>query len=272
MENTGTYTNYRIPVPSEFEEVFSHFYYAKNATADAVSKTLIPSFQTILVFSFGEKASLVSEQDTKIEIDKCLVLGPIKHAFDYSLPSGAAILVANFKGDAFYRFFGNALLSGHLIIDPDELLEMNCFSILWHELKDKKTQQQIEHLLDFCKPYLKNRNATSALLANFNNEKLNAIKAIAEQTQQSERSVQLHHKKFLGYSAKEIGSYQRFLKAVEQTQNLIEQNTKPDWLDIVEHCGYYDQSQLIHDFQHFIHLSPTQFIQFQQDICRSDSR
>lgn len=233
---------------------------------------MLPSFQTILVFSFEGKASLVSEQNSKIEIDKCLLLGPIKHAFDYSLPPGAEILVANFKGDAFYRFFGSALLSEHLPIDPDELLDENCFTSLWNQLKGKNPQQQIDYIIGFCKPYLKNRNATSELLVNFNNEALNPIKTIAKQTQQSERSIQLHHKKYLGYSAKEAGRYQRFLKAVEQIQNLISQQAKPDWFKIVDHCGYYDQSQLIHDSQHFIHLSPTQFVQFQQDICRSDLR
>jgi len=272
MKSTDTYTNYRIPVPPGFEEVFSHFYFASNASADTVTKTLIPSFQAILVFSFGAKATLVSGQDSRIEVDKCVVLGPIRHAFEYSLPSGAEILVASFKGDAFYRFFGNVLLPGHLPMDPDDLLEENCFSTLWHQLQGNDTRQQIEHLLDFCRPYLRDRNATSELLANFNNEALNPIKTIAGQIQQTERSVQLHHKKYLGYSAKEIGRYQRFLNAVQQIQNLIEQDAKPDWLGIVDHCGYYDQSQLIHDFQHFIRLSPTQFMQFQQDICRSDSR
>lgn len=56
------YNNYRITAPSEFEEVFSHFYYAENNTEKPITKTLFPSYQTILVFSFGSKISLTTRQ------------------------------------------------------------------------------------------------------------------------------------------------------------------------------------------------------------------
>lgn len=98
------YNNYRLPVPQEFEDIFSHFYIAENTTEVSLTKTLLPSFQTIMVFNFGAPASLISKQGIAIEMDKCIVLGPIKQAFEYTLPAGAKILVANFKGDAFYRF------------------------------------------------------------------------------------------------------------------------------------------------------------------------
>lgn len=80
------YNNSRISVVTAFEAVFSHFYFAENNTAETITKTLLPSFQTILIFNFGAKALLHSKNKTEIEIEKCLVLGPIKQAFDYSLP------------------------------------------------------------------------------------------------------------------------------------------------------------------------------------------
>jgi hypothetical protein len=92
-----SYTSYRISVPSIFEDVFSHFYAAENHTNEPITKTLLPSFQTILIFSFGTHATLQSKH-AELEVDKCLALGPIKQAFDYTLPVGANILVANFKG------------------------------------------------------------------------------------------------------------------------------------------------------------------------------
>ncbi|MBC9928892.1 helix-turn-helix domain-containing protein [Chitinophaga qingshengii] len=264
-----TYHDYRLPVPPEFETVFSHFYFAANNSASPVSKTLLPSFQTIMVFNFGAKARLISRQKTEIEVDKCIVLGPIKSVFDYVLPSGAQILVANFKDDAFYRFFGKASLSDHLPIHPDEAMEENCFTYLWHQLNGiTGVPDKIDRILDFCRPYLKLQDSTAAMLANFKDDTLNPIKSVAEETGQTERNLQLIHKKYFGYSAKEISRYQRFIKAIGLIQQTLLSINKVDWFDIIAECGYYDQSQLIHDFKHFIHLSPKNFVKFQQDICQ----
>lgn len=270
MENAEENNNYRIAVPSAFETVFSHFYFAENKTEFPITKTLLPSFQTILAFNFGTKSSLKSQQNTFLEVEKCIVLGPIKQAFDYTLEPGSQILVANFKEDAFYRFFGNALLTHSLPIHPDVLIAQNCFDVLWEELKIiPDTKDRVDYILEFCKPYLGEQNAIIALLADFKEESLNPIKAIASQINQTERNIQLHQKKFFGYTIKEISRYERFLKAVDLIQKTSVNDEKTDWFLIVEQCGYYDQSQLIHDFKYYMNISPTKFLKFQSDICSS---
>ncbi|WP_339926284.1 AraC family transcriptional regulator [uncultured Cyclobacterium sp.] len=262
------YHHFRIEVPPDFKEVFSHFYFAENTSAEPVTKTLLPSFQTILVFNFGTNTILYSQVQTSIEIAKHLVLGPIKRAFDYTLPAKAEILVANFKEDAFYRFFGSVALSENHSLNPDDLTDGNCFSLLWSELdKIRNVNHRIGYILDFCKPYLKERNVIVQQLAKIKNGALHTIKTIASQQKQSERNIQLQYKKQFGYSAKEMNRFQRFLKAMEQLQNIAAKSSKIDWFEIIEECGFYDQSQLIHDFKHYIHLSPTQYLKFQQDIC-----
>ncbi|WP_347217542.1 helix-turn-helix domain-containing protein [Chryseobacterium sp.] len=267
-----TYHHYRLPVPNEFETVFSHFYFAENNSTSSITKTLLPSFQTIMVFNFGTKARLVSSAQSEIEVDKCIVLGPIKSAFEYTLIPGAQILVANFKDDAFYRFFGQAFLSDHLPIHPDEAMEENCFTYLWHQLNNiPNISDKVDCILDFCRPYLKLQDTTSALLANFKDDTLNPIKSIAEETGQTERNVQLMHKKHFGYSAKEVSRYKRFVKAIRQIEQVLLSSKNVDWFEIVNECGYYDQSQLIHDFKHFINLSPKNFVRFQQDICQASA-
>ena len=267
LENQD-YHSFSIAVPAVFEEVFSHFYFAKNQSGESITKTLLPSYQTILIFNFGASALLHSKQNTQIELDKCLVLGPIKQAFDYTLPAAAEILVANFKDDAFYRFFGNASVAENLPIDPNELLDENCITTLWIELnKVNDPNIRVERILDFCRPYVRERDNIAEQLANFRNDTLNSIKSIANRQGQSERNIQLNHKKHFGYSAKEISRYHRFFKAIELIQHIAANTEKVDWFEIIEECGYYDQSQLIHDFKHYLNLSPTQYLKFQQDIC-----
>ncbi|MBS7232390.1 AraC family transcriptional regulator [Flavobacterium psychroterrae] len=270
MKNAEENNNYRIAVPSAFETVFSHFYFAENKTAFPITKTLLPSFQTILVFNFGTKPTLKSSQNTILQVEKCIVLGPIKQAFDYTLEPNSQILVANFKKDAFYRFFGNALLTHSLPIHPDASITENCFATLWEELKIiSNIKQRVDYILEFCKPYLGEQNLVTTLLANFKEEALDPIKTIASKMNQSERNIQLNQKKFFGHTMKEINRYERFLKAVELVQKSAAVAEKTDWIFIVDQCGYYDQSQLIHDFKYYMNISPTKFLKFQNDICGS---
>lgn len=267
-ENKEQYTSLKIAAPNEYEEVFSHFYYAHNTSSDTISKTFLPSYQTILIFNFGERVILHFKNSTKINIGRYMVLGPIKQAFDYSLPPQAQILVANFKEDAFYRLFGHASAAEHLPTNPDDLLEEDCFARLWTALNNiQNAQHQVNYIIDFCKPYLKERNSIAQKLTDFTDKHLNPIKSIASQQKQSERNIQLQHKRYLGYTSKEINRYQRFLKAIHLIQNSTSTSAKIDWFEVVRQCGYYDQSQLIHDFQHYLNISPTKYLKYQQAIC-----
>lgn len=266
------YNNFRISVPHEFESIFSHFYFAENTSGQPITKTLLPTYQTILLFCFGESASMTTKENTTITVDKCLVFGPIRHSFEYTLPVKTSILVANFKDDAFFRFFGQVIVDQHSAINPDELLSENCFTDLWYRLSNiNSTKTQVDHILEFCRPYLQNQDSTSQLLSRFKNENINPIKAIAEKTNQSERTIQLKQKEQFGYSSKEINRYNRFSKAIQLIEKEIENQNKVEWFSIIDQCNYYDQSQLIHDFKHFIHLSPSQYLKFQQDICNPAS-
>ena len=264
----GEYNSFRISTPTGFEDVFSHFYYAANHTSEMVTKTLLPSYQTILIFTFGVKAFLVSEEGYEIEGGNCLVLGPVKRAFDYVLPPGAEILVVNFVGDAFYRFFGKTSVAEHVPMNPDVLLFENCFTDLWFRMNTMRdVNQRVNCILEFCRPYLKERNSVVNQLIGFKDDEKNVVKVVADANDQTERNIQLLHKKHLGYSAKELSRYNRFLKAVGLIQMLVTANAKIDWIEVVNTCGYYDQSQLIRDFKHYIHLSPNQYLKFQKDIC-----
>ncbi|MCL9806434.1 helix-turn-helix domain-containing protein [Flavobacterium amniphilum] len=262
------YESFRIATPEGYKELFSHFYYAANFTSESVTKTLLPSYQTILIFTFGVKPFLVSAEGFEIEVGDSLVLGPVKHSFDYKLPPEAEILVVNFEGDTFYRFFGEATVPEHVPMNPDSLIMANCFTDLWILLNEEKdVNKRISLILEFCAPYLKKRNAIVGQLEGFVGDGMSSVKAVAQANHLTERSIQLLHKKHLGYSAKELGRYNRFLKVIRLLQEKIESDVKTDWFEIVERCGYYDQSQLIRDFKHYINLSPKQYLKFQQDIC-----
>lgn len=268
-ETEGVYSDYQIGVPPEFEAVFSHFYFAVNRSGSTVVKKLMPSYQTIMVFSFGVPVRFTTKQGNSAEVDKCLLLGPLKHAFDYALPSGAEILVVNFRDDAFFRFFGDAALPGNRPFHPDRLVSDNCFTAVWEDLNQiDGADKRVDYLLSFCEPYLGGRDRIATELAGFDKNGLSPVKEVSERNNLSERAVQMSHKKHFGYSAKEIGRYRRFMKAIRLIQGIASGSAaKVNWFEIIESCGYYDQSQLIHDFNYYIGLSPAKYLKFQKNIC-----
>ena len=262
------YSSCRISTPPAYEDVFSHFYHAKNNSDAVIEKTLLPSYQTIMIFNFGIPASFVTQTHELITVDRCMVLGPIKQAFNYILPVGAEILVCNFKDDAFIRFFANADLTQGLTVHPDKLLSQNCFTTLWSEIhKTNSNSNRVEMILGFCEPYLRNRDEIAEQIANLDGTSFSPIKEISKKSNLSERSVQVHHKKHFGYTSKEIYRYRRFLKAIQLVNLISAGDSKVDWFEIIEQCGYYDQSQLIKDFNHYLRISPSKYLKFQEAIC-----
>jgi AraC-like DNA-binding protein len=104
-------------------------------------------------------------------------------------------------------------------------------------------------------------------MTDFYSDHVNPVKAISETNKVTERTVQLNYKKRLGFSAKELSRYQRFLKAIRLLQTMVADGTNVDWFTVIDECGFYDQSQLVHDFQHYLSLTPSQYLKLEQDIC-----
>lgn len=260
------YISTKIAVPAHWEQVFTHFYYSANHSDEPVQRQLLPMFQSIMVFNFGPPVPLRYGDKTFAPIEKTIVIGPIKLSMLYTMPPGSRILVANFKHDAFYRFFGKAL--EQYLTDPDKLINSHCFAALWEELnKIPAVDDQVARLLDFAGEYLREQDTASAHIIADGLEEgpVNPVKVIAAKHAQSERTVQLNYRKYLGYSAKEMARYQRFQQAIAMAQPGV------DWFDVIDACGYYDQSHLIHDFTHYLGVSPQMYLQMQDVMCIAGS-
>ncbi|MEL0638783.1 helix-turn-helix domain-containing protein [Marinomonas sp. TI.3.20] len=271
MINHLNYISDHISISDEFEDVFSHCYYAANNTCNIVTKTLLPSFQTMLILNFGESILFEIDKETRVVVDKFLFFGPIKKAFKYHLPVNSEILVITFKDDAFYRFFGLTLDTSSLISTTENIND-NCFNVLWCDLKKQTTTtERLDSIFAFCRPYLKARTLLSKLLLENTERTFDKVKLIAKQQNKTERTIQMHHRKHFGFSVKENSRYVRFKKAITLIQNSIMINAKVDWFDIIIKCGYYDQSHLIHDFKNYLNLTPTQYIQLQNEICNPNN-
>lgn len=83
----------------------------------------------------------------------------------------------------------------------------------------------------------------------------------------TEWHMQSQYHMYLGYSAKALNRNTRFLKVAELIAAVSNTTSKINWIQVVSKCGYYDQSQLIHDFKHYLNLALAQYAKQQHTIC-----
>ncbi len=262
-DNPCGYCSQRVEVAPELQTVYSHFYFAHNQSNSVMSHTFIPTYRVLLIFSLGTPVSIRLNAQAEQVIERYLILGPVKQAFDYCLPPGARIIVVNFAGDGFHRLFGSAGAEQALAAGFDD----NCFSQLWQYLQHHTDIGVCtQHLLALGQSYLRRVSQHEADLSPYLQTE-HASKTVAAHYGKHPRTIQMQYKKRLGFSAREFSRHQRFIRAIEYVQTALESEEIINWADLIFACGYYDQSHLIRDFQHYLAISPSRYLDLQQQLC-----
>src|SRR5262249_43139510 len=170
------------------------------------------------------------------------------------------VIGVHFKPGGAFRFLGvpaSELANIHVDLEAlwgrSDLLEQLCaaanpaqrFRVLGRALVARLENSSAEH------------RAVRAALDIFGREAGDArTRDLAAQLGLSQRHFIKVFSNQIGITPKQFGRVQRFQRAVDLTRS----SSTPDWADIAAACGYFDQSHLIHDFQTFSGLSPTEFL------------
>jgi len=75
--------------------------------------------------------------------------------------------------------------------------------------------------------------------------------------------VGLSERRFIQVFKAEVGMTPKLFSRIQRFQQIltfIQQNPSPNWAAVALDLGYFDQSHMIHDFQTFSGLSPTEFL------------
>jgi AraC-like DNA-binding protein len=89
-----------------------------------------------------------------------------------------------------------------------------------------------------------------------------AIRDVARDAGLSQRRFAQLFAREVGMSPKLFCRVRRFRQALET----VRRTAVPNWAQVAVDCGYYDQAHLIHDFQSFSNLSPTEYVR-QRSEC-----
>jgi AraC-like DNA-binding protein len=83
------------------------------------------------------------------------------------------------------------------------------------------------------------------------------------------RDAGLSHRRFIQLFAREVGMSPKLFYRVRRFRQALEtlrRTAVPNWAQVAVDCGYYDQAHMIHDFQSFSNLSPTEYVR-QRSEC-----
>ena len=264
MEQIGKH----FDVTGSLREVIHHFYCIRTPSDfQKISQHLSPNLEMMIAFNFGEPVRLSFGSDPlgDMQIDKVAVLGPLRKLLNYEIPADTDLIIAVFNLDGFYRLFQLPMddLGTDKIIDPDKLLNITGFSDLWEMLKNLSSlSDRIELLKEYALAFIAEPEQATIPLVNgisyFHNPVTQPVKAIAADSELSERTIQMRFKKYVGYSPKELLRFLRFKQVIASIQE--QEKKEVDWYSLVEKFGYHDQSHLIKDFNHYLGTTPQKFV------------
>lgn len=249
-------TGKHFEVEPPLSDIIKHFYVIQTTTDfEETIAHLSPNFEMMLLFNFGASIKISYAADPLTEqVDRVACLGPLRKMLNYQLLPDTDLLAIVFNLDGFYRLFQ---------ITPDEPYVPDAAILdLWPILKRVTLEERVQILSDYIlsATHAPEEGSISLLdrAAYFDDPLIQPGKAIADDTNLSERTIQLRFKKYVGYSPKEMLRFLRF----KQVINSIEQNpnNEIDWFELIYDFGYHDQSHLIKDFNHFLGTTPQTFI------------
>lgn len=265
-----------ILADQRLDQVFSHFYCVQQATdAPALPQQLLPTYERLLIFNFGLPILVFSGQDASV-FGPVTVLGPLQQMLRYELPPGADFIVVNFTLDGFQRLTGQILAESQKVGENTDEEKLRAeFQSVWEKIVSLPRTERLAFISDYI--FLNTAPSNEATLSlyesipYFAKATMDPVKVVADTQGVTTRSIQLRFQMQLGYSAKELARFLRFKKLVQPLCQLPSEAI--DWMAQVQRFGYHDQSHLIKDFQHFVGMSPRQFMQElgQGGVCFSRS-
>lgn len=190
-----------------------------------------------------------------------VVSGPYAGAFVIDPTQHASMMGVHFRPGGAFPFFGAAvgeLANSHLALEDlwgrpaIELRERLCSAAT-----PQKRFQILEETLKARWRWLSEHPAVSLALDIFGPSGISdSVRAVAKR-------VGLSQRRFIQVFTLQVGLTPKLFCRVlrfQHAREAVDQAPTLNWPQLASACGYYDQSHLIHDFQEFSGLSPTDYL------------
>ncbi len=252
----------RIPAPP-LGEIVHRFWYCTDAPSHPRER-ILPSGTIELVVNLREDEVRIYDPERPEHYRRfpgIVVSGTYAGAFVIDPSQHASMMGVHFRPGGAFRFFGAAvgeLANSHLALEvlwgraAIELRERLCSAAT-----TQKRFRILEETLKGRLRWLSEHPAVSLALDIFGPVGIgDSVRAVAKRVGLSQRRFIQVFTAQVGLTPKLFCRVLRFQHAREFTDQAATLN----WAELALACGYSDQSHLIHDFQEFSGLSPTDYL------------
>lgn len=231
--------------------------------AFARAQRILPSGTIELVFNLLDDEIRIYDS---VQLDRCrrfpgaVVSGPYRECFAIDPLQHASIMGVHFRPGGAFPFFGAAvgeLANSHVALEDlwgrpaTELRERLCAAAT-----PQIRFQILEETLKSRLRWISEQPAVSLALDIFGPAGIgDSVRAVAKR-------VGLSQRRFIQVFTDQVGLTPKLFCRVlrfQHAREAVDQAATLNWTRLALDCGYCDQSHLIHDFQEFSGLSPTDY-------------
>lgn len=239
------------------------FYYIFHVRSDLqmpYPEIMVPKNYTAMVLHFGEIPDMWSKKN-KIKLHPALLHGILTVRHEFMMKSGLNCLGIHFKRDGLFRLFDvpmrdltNNVIDLRLV---DNTNALHLIDDLQQGRDDYERFSIIEtyllNLLDQAIPDIPLMELLIQTMIRSNGQI--TVRELCKEVKVSRQYMGYLFRKRIGLNPKTFIRLIRFNHVLE----LLKDQPEANWQDIVQECGFYDQSHIDKDFRKFLELSPTEY-------------
>jgi AraC-like DNA-binding protein len=257
---------YRLRVP---RPPLSHFvenlWFYRDLEVDHSKEKLLPDASVELIIDLGEGAKRLYDRRNTLNYigyNHCWISGMQRQYLIIGTESGSSMMGAHFRTGGAAPFFGFPMseLTG-AVVELDQIWKREVLSLREQLLEAAGIEAKFDlleaYLLRKVQSRLQPDETISAALATLQTWPALSLRELACRLGLSHKQMIARFDCRVGLTPKFTSRLIRFRKSLAAAH----QSPSPDWSDIALACGYYDQAHLIHEFQEFAGMTPSQYHQ-----------
>jgi AraC-like DNA-binding protein len=255
---------YRLRVPRPPLSYFvENLWFYRDLEVDHSKEKLLPDASVELIIDLGEGAKkLYDRRDTTQHVGyhRCWISGMQRQYIVIGTEPGSSMMGAHFRTGGAAPFFGFPIseLTG-TVVELDLIWKREILSLRERLLEAQNVEMKFDllesYLLAKAQSRLHPDNAISAALATLQSWPVIPLRDLAGRLGMSHKEMLARFDCRVGLTPKFTSRLLRFRKSL----NAAHVADEPDWSAIATEYGYYDQAHLIHEFQEFGGMSPSEY-------------